>query len=134
MGKLAQRITDTRVLTLVRRYLEAGIMAAGVVMERHEGTCLVRLSANLEDARRMDSRRLRLLLVVQGKHGPTLYRVLQARGLSQLAAGAGRSALSSLVDDSRSPIASRRVSRVIRIHFSYSLSRLSVRCRTKRLR
>ena len=38
MGKLAQRITDTRVLTLVRRYLEAGIMAAGVVMERHEGT------------------------------------------------------------------------------------------------
>ena len=31
-------------------------------------------------------RRLRLFLVVQCKHGPTLYRVLRARGLSQLAA------------------------------------------------
>ena len=38
MGKLAQRITDARVLTLIRRYLEAGIMVSGVVMERHEGT------------------------------------------------------------------------------------------------
>ena len=38
MGKLAQRITDPLVLTLIRRYLEAGIMASGVVRERHEGT------------------------------------------------------------------------------------------------
>jgi RNA-directed DNA polymerase len=38
MGKLAQRIADPRVLTLIRRDLEAGIMASGVVMERHEGT------------------------------------------------------------------------------------------------
>lgn len=38
MGKLAARIADRRVLGLIRRYLEAGIMAHGVVMERHEGT------------------------------------------------------------------------------------------------
>jgi len=38
MGKLAARIADRRVLGLIRRYLEAGIMAHGVVIERHEGT------------------------------------------------------------------------------------------------
>jgi group II intron reverse transcriptase/maturase len=38
MGKLSQRITDRRVLALIRRYLEAGIMANGIVQERYEGT------------------------------------------------------------------------------------------------
>lgn len=38
MGKLAKLITDKRMLGLIRRYLEAGIMANGVVMERQEGT------------------------------------------------------------------------------------------------
>ena len=38
MGKLAKRIGDKRLLGLIRRYLEAGIMANGVVVERHEGT------------------------------------------------------------------------------------------------
>ena len=38
MGQLAKRITDARVLRLIRRYLEAGIMVNGVVQERHEGT------------------------------------------------------------------------------------------------
>ena len=38
MGKLEKRIADRRVLGLIRRYLEAGIMASGVVVERHEGT------------------------------------------------------------------------------------------------
>jgi group II intron reverse transcriptase/maturase len=38
MGQLHQRITDRRVLALIRRYLEAGMMANGVVQERHEGT------------------------------------------------------------------------------------------------
>lgn len=38
MGKLAHRIEDTRVLGLIRRYLNAGILADGVVVERHEGT------------------------------------------------------------------------------------------------
>jgi RNA-directed DNA polymerase len=38
MGKLAARIADPRVLGLIRRYLEAGVMALGVVIERHEGT------------------------------------------------------------------------------------------------
>jgi group II intron reverse transcriptase/maturase len=38
MGKIARRIADKRVLMLIRSYLNAGIMANGVVMERHEGT------------------------------------------------------------------------------------------------
>jgi group II intron reverse transcriptase/maturase len=38
MGKLHNRIADRRVLRTIRRYLEAGIMADGVVVERHEGT------------------------------------------------------------------------------------------------
>lgn len=38
MGKLARRIADARVLKLIRRYLGAGIMANGVVLERYEGT------------------------------------------------------------------------------------------------
>jgi group II intron reverse transcriptase/maturase len=38
MGKLGQRIADRRVLALIRRYLEAGVMANGVAQERHEGT------------------------------------------------------------------------------------------------
>jgi group II intron reverse transcriptase/maturase len=38
MGKLAARIADRRVLGLIRRYLEAGMMVHGIVMERHEGT------------------------------------------------------------------------------------------------
>jgi RNA-directed DNA polymerase len=38
MGRLAKRIGDRRVLGLIRRYLEAGIMANGVAVERHEGT------------------------------------------------------------------------------------------------
>lgn len=38
MGRLAKRIEDRRVLRLIRRYLEAGVMINGVVMERHEGT------------------------------------------------------------------------------------------------
>ncbi len=38
LGRLAHRIADRRVLGLIRRYLEAGIMANGVVTERHEGT------------------------------------------------------------------------------------------------
>ena len=33
-----KRIGDKRLLGLIRRYLEAGIMAEGVVMARHEGT------------------------------------------------------------------------------------------------
>ena len=38
MGLLHQRITDPRLLTLIRRYLNAGILADGVVTDRHEGT------------------------------------------------------------------------------------------------
>jgi group II intron reverse transcriptase/maturase len=38
MGKLARRIRDARVLRLIRRYLEAGVMCTGVVLERYEGT------------------------------------------------------------------------------------------------
>jgi RNA-directed DNA polymerase len=38
MGRIARRITDKRILRLIRRYLQAGIMAHGVVQERYEGT------------------------------------------------------------------------------------------------
>jgi len=38
MGKLENRIADRRMLRIIRRFLEAGIMADGVAMERHEGT------------------------------------------------------------------------------------------------
>jgi len=38
MGKLAREIEDGRVLRLIRRYLEAGMMADGLVSPRREGT------------------------------------------------------------------------------------------------
>jgi len=38
MGRVAKHVADRRVLTLIRRYLEGGIMVNGVVMERHDGT------------------------------------------------------------------------------------------------
>ena len=38
MDRLAKRIDDKAVLRLIRRYLDAGIMDDGVVMERYEGT------------------------------------------------------------------------------------------------
>jgi RNA-directed DNA polymerase len=38
MGRLAKRMADSRVLRLIRRYLNAGVLANGVVIERHEGT------------------------------------------------------------------------------------------------
>ena len=38
MGRLAKRIEDKRLLGLIRRFLEAGVMAGGVATERHEGT------------------------------------------------------------------------------------------------
>ena len=38
MGRLARRIGDRRLLRLIRRYLEAGILLNGVVVEREEGT------------------------------------------------------------------------------------------------
>lgn len=38
MGKLAKKIDDPRVLKLIRRYLEAGMMANGLASPRSEGT------------------------------------------------------------------------------------------------
>jgi group II intron reverse transcriptase/maturase len=38
LGKLQNRIADQRMLRIIRRYLEAGVLADGVVVERHEGT------------------------------------------------------------------------------------------------
>jgi RNA-directed DNA polymerase len=38
MDRLAKRIADKAVLRLIRRYLQAGIMANGVVLERVQGT------------------------------------------------------------------------------------------------
>lgn len=38
MGRVAKRIGERRMLGLIRRYLEAGILANGIAMERNEGT------------------------------------------------------------------------------------------------
>ena len=38
MGRLEKRLDDKRVLVLIRRFLQAGVMVHGVVMEREEGT------------------------------------------------------------------------------------------------
>lgn len=38
MNRIAKHVADKQLLKLIRGYLEAGLMANGVVMERHEGT------------------------------------------------------------------------------------------------
>jgi len=38
MARLARRVSDKRLLRIVRRFLEAGLMEDGVCIERHEGT------------------------------------------------------------------------------------------------
>lgn len=38
MSRIARRVTDARVLKLIRRYLEAGLMRDGLVVQRREGT------------------------------------------------------------------------------------------------
>jgi group II intron reverse transcriptase/maturase len=38
MARVAKRVEDGRLLRVIRRYLEAGVLADGVVVERHEGT------------------------------------------------------------------------------------------------
>jgi RNA-directed DNA polymerase len=38
MSRVARRVGDKRVLRLIRRFLEAGMMWGGVCVERHEGT------------------------------------------------------------------------------------------------
>ncbi len=38
LGRLEKRTSDRRILVTIRRYLEAGVMAGGVTIERYEGT------------------------------------------------------------------------------------------------
>lgn len=38
MARVARKVKDTRVRKLIRRYLQAGLMADGVVQAREEGT------------------------------------------------------------------------------------------------
>lgn len=49
MGRLAWRISDSRLLRLIRRYLNAGMMADGVVMERLEGDAAERTTVATVD-------------------------------------------------------------------------------------
>ena len=97
MGRLAKRIEDGRLLGLVRRYLEAGMMANGVAVQRHEGTPqggplspLLKNYFRLADTprifRELDKwirHRLRALHLKHWKRGRTIYRELRARGLSE---------------------------------------------------
>ena len=38
IARVARKVTDKRVLKLVRSYLNAGVMRDGVVVRKHEGT------------------------------------------------------------------------------------------------
>jgi len=38
MGRLAKRISDKRILRVIRRYLQAGVLVHGVIQERYEGS------------------------------------------------------------------------------------------------
>ncbi len=38
MARVARKVTDKRILTLIRRYLQSGVMINGIVMETAEGT------------------------------------------------------------------------------------------------
>ena len=38
MNGYSKRIVDKRLLGIIRRYLQAGVMAGGLVTERHEGS------------------------------------------------------------------------------------------------
>ncbi len=38
MSRLEKRIGDQRVLRLIRRYLQTGMLADGITVDRHEGT------------------------------------------------------------------------------------------------
>jgi retron-type reverse transcriptase len=76
MGRLAKRVDDARCLRLIRRYLEAGILANGVAMERSEGTPqggpLSPLLANLRPLRRL-RRSLTALRAATGSIRPTIW-------------------------------------------------------------
>jgi len=87
MGRLEKRIGDRRVLRLIRRYLEAGMLANGVATERHEGTPqggpLSPLTPKaLWELDQWIRHRLRAIHLKQWKRGTTIFRELRARGLS----------------------------------------------------
>jgi RNA-directed DNA polymerase len=85
MDRLAKRIADKRVLRLIRRYLQAGILAHGVLSERFESTPqggpLSPLLANvlLDEWLR---HRLRAVQLKQWRHGTTIFRELRRLGAS----------------------------------------------------
>lgn len=86
MSRLAKRIEDKRLLRVIRRYLEAGIMAEGVVVKRDEGTPqggpLSPTPGIFRDLDQWIARRLRMLALKQWKRGTTVYRELRRRGVA----------------------------------------------------
>ncbi len=84
MSRVARRVKDDRVLKLIRRYLEAGMMSEGIVSARTEGTSYFRLTevkGVLQDLDGWIRRKLRCLLWRQWKRPATRNKRLQARGL-----------------------------------------------------
>lgn len=81
MSKLAQKIDDARVLKLIRRYLEAGMMQDGVVSPGSEGFKLTEAKQALEELDGWIRRKLRCVLWRQWKRPATRRRCLIQRGL-----------------------------------------------------
>ncbi|WP_426733951.1 reverse transcriptase domain-containing protein [Myxococcus faecalis] len=76
MGRMAKRLGDKRVLGLIRRYLEAGVMVNGVVVERYEGTPQVLLSEVVDGERGRDERVGCREEMLQAVRSPSASRIL----------------------------------------------------------
>ena len=89
MGMLAKRVADKTVLGLIRRYLEAGVMANGVVVQRLRSFLVgwksyFRLADTPGGFARLDEwirHRLRAIQLKHWRPGRTMYRELRNRGM-----------------------------------------------------
>jgi hypothetical protein len=96
MGKLGNRISDRRMLRIIRRYLEAGVMANQITEELRSYIRgwkeYFRLAATPGIFGYLDKwlhRRPRAVQLRQWKQGATTYRELRSRGVPERLARAG---------------------------------------------